>query len=93
VHTGLVRSKIVFSLIITGALLLAGNPGNTAYSQIIHDQDTTLSIKYTCPMHPEVISDTPGKCPKCGMNLVKFEDDDNYHKNDSIRKMPQKMKK
>jgi len=26
--------------------------------------------KYTCPMHPEVISDKPGKCPKCGMNLV-----------------------
>ena len=25
---------------------------------------------YTCPMHPEVISDKPGKCPKCGMELV-----------------------
>lgn len=25
---------------------------------------------YTCPMHPEVISDKPGKCPKCGMGLV-----------------------
>jgi len=25
--------------------------------------------QYTCPMHPEVISDTPGKCLKCGMNL------------------------
>lgn len=25
--------------------------------------------KYTCPMHPEVVSDKPGKCPKCGMNL------------------------
>ncbi len=25
---------------------------------------------YTCPMHPEVISDTPGSCPKCGMKLV-----------------------
>ncbi len=25
--------------------------------------------KYQCPMHPEVISDKPGKCPKCGMNL------------------------
>ena len=24
---------------------------------------------YTCPMHPEVKSDKPGKCPKCGMNL------------------------
>ncbi|MFN4260090.1 MAG: heavy metal translocating P-type ATPase [Gemmataceae bacterium] len=24
---------------------------------------------YTCPMHPEVISDHPGSCPKCGMAL------------------------
>lgn len=24
---------------------------------------------YTCPMHPEVTSNHPGKCPKCGMNL------------------------
>jgi hypothetical protein len=26
--------------------------------------------KYTCPMHPEVVTDYPGKCPKCGMTLV-----------------------
>jgi len=25
---------------------------------------------YTCMMHPEVISDKPGQCPKCGMDLV-----------------------
>lgn len=26
---------------------------------------------YTCPMHPEIVSDKPGKCPKCGgMDLV-----------------------
>src|SRR4051812_39012777 len=24
---------------------------------------------YTCPMHPEVVSDRPGPCPKCGMAL------------------------
>ena len=26
--------------------------------------------KYTCLMHPEVITDHPGNCPKCGMKLV-----------------------
>lgn len=24
---------------------------------------------YTCTMHPEVLSDKPGNCPKCGMEL------------------------
>ena len=24
---------------------------------------------YTCPMHPEIVSDKPGACPKCGMAL------------------------
>ena len=28
-------------------------------------------VAYACPMHPEVTSDKPGKCSKCGMNLEK----------------------
>lgn len=28
------------------------------------------SVVYTCPVHPEVQSSKPGKCPKCGMKLV-----------------------
>jgi FtsP/CotA-like multicopper oxidase with cupredoxin domain len=28
------------------------------------------TVTYGCPMHPEVASDQPGKCPKCGMKLV-----------------------
>ena len=26
---------------------------------------------YICSMHPEVMSEKPGKCPKCKMNLEK----------------------
>ncbi len=32
-----------------------------------------VAVVYTCKMHHEVISDKPGKCPKCGMDLVKKE--------------------
>ena len=32
--------------------------------------DTAVSgAIYTCPMHPEVESPSPGACPKCGMTL------------------------
>ncbi len=27
------------------------------------------SQKYTCPMHPQILRDAPGKCPLCGMTL------------------------
>lgn len=29
------------------------------------------TARYSCPMHPEVVSTKPGKCRKCGMTLVK----------------------
>ena len=37
---------------------------------------------YTCPMHPEIRSPSPGTCPKCGMQLVplkKKEDEMTAH--------------
>ena len=30
----------------------------------------SLVWRYTCPMHPEVVKDVPGKCPGCGMDLI-----------------------
>src|SRR5215510_13738751 len=36
------------------------------------------STLYTCPMHPEVKSDKEGKCPKCGMTLIKQQSQEIY---------------
>lgn len=32
---------------------------------------TTIGVKYTCPMHPQILEDHPGSCPICGMTLIK----------------------
>lgn len=48
----------LFSLLVLGAC----NKGNE------HAEHADV---YTCPMHPTVVSDKPGTCPVCGMDLVK----------------------
>ena len=37
----------------------------------VMDEKNMESATYTCSMHPDVTSDKPGKCSKCGMDLVK----------------------
>jgi hypothetical protein len=36
-----------------------------------NDKNKSGAVAYTCPMHPDVKSDKPGSCPKCGMDLEK----------------------
>ena len=51
----------------------------TILSVSVFAQDTSMhKIKmhkqksmYSCPMHPEMVMDKPGKCSKCGMDLTK----------------------
>ncbi len=56
----LIILNIVFLIASAGLFAQAGKTKTgTAQQQV-----------YTCPMHPEVVSNKPGKCPKCGMTLV-----------------------
>src|ERR1700751_4614126 len=38
-----------------------------------HDYEKEAK-KYTCLMHPEIVMDHPGNCPKCGMKLVPIKE-------------------
>lgn len=45
---------------------------NASIEAHIHGGDHSASQDtYSCPMCPEVLSDKPGECPNCGMDLVK----------------------
>jgi len=67
-------SIVAAVLVLTGAVAylyfggcLRGSGGdNTAGAQ-------SQAAKYTCGMHPFIITDKPGDCPICGMKLTKIE--------------------
>ena len=50
-------------------LALAVAPEKATASVPVRTSQATAT-QYTCPMHPEVVSDKPGRCLKCGMDLV-----------------------
>jgi membrane fusion protein, copper/silver efflux system len=54
------KEKFIF-IVIAVLLLVACSSKEEAHQ---HDS-------YTCPMHPTVVSDKPGACPVCGMDLVR----------------------
>lgn len=45
-------------------------PNEIVISSGDKNKDGQSFQKYTCPMHPQVVQDGPGKCPICGMTLV-----------------------
>jgi hypothetical protein len=65
------KTKMIYSLILIFGLTFTGSLFSNAYGQAPKKTETKATeVKYTCPMHPEVTMDKPGKCPKCGMTLV-----------------------
>ncbi|HEY9899948.1 MAG TPA: heavy metal-binding domain-containing protein [Pantanalinema sp.] len=68
--------------VLAGAILLTSAPGwaapapqgkPAAHSHQHGKQVAGKVVVYTCPMDPDVVSDKPGRCPKCKMNLEKTE--------------------
>jgi heavy metal-binding protein len=67
-------------LLVSAATLTATITALAQHSGRAHDheqkqeQEHEKKPKYTCLMHPEVITDQPGNCPKCGMKLLPLEE-------------------
>lgn len=65
--------QIIISNIFLSILILAGCKNGHKNHQ------TTSDSYYTCPMHPSVMSSTPGACPVCNMSLIKVEKKETDH--------------
>ena len=63
----LIIQLITVSLLLL--LLACNNDGKVDHTQ--HTNADNKKALYTCPMHPQILKDQPGKCPICGMELVK----------------------
>ena len=70
------RSIVILSitlLVFTAATSCQQSKDKTEQTESTESNDQVAEVQYTCTMHPEVLEDEPGKCPKCGMELVKKE--------------------
>ncbi len=48
--------------------------GHPLASSTPPDAAASSNTRYTCPMHPDIVRDAPGSCPKCGMALIPMLD-------------------
>jgi Heavy metal binding domain len=60
-------------LILISAIALGTSSAIAQHTDRAHEHEQEAA-KYTCPMHPEVVMDHPGVCPKCGMKLVPMKE-------------------
>ncbi len=64
-------TKLVLALVVSLFSFSAIMAQSHDHSKMDHSKMKMDAKKvYTCKMHPEIKSDKPGECPKCGMTLV-----------------------
>jgi len=66
-------------------------PSEHGHEAILNGSLIKSSTGYTCPMHPEIHSDRPGSCPKCGMNLVPLSGEETDEEGKAYLLMKQKF--
>jgi len=79
--------KQIYALIILFAVAALVVVSGCSDQKTDEKSKADSSQVYTCPMHPEVISDEPGLCPKCNMNLVPKEAADDHSEMESSSSM------
>ena len=57
-------------IIIIALAILINSPALFAQEKAGKKDTAQHAAFYTCPMHSDVTSDKPGKCPNCGMGLT-----------------------
>ena len=67
----LLINSTLFLLSLSLFTACEGGPTKQKTAAPTATQPEVAGVTYTCPMHPEVVSQEPGKCPQCGMNLEK----------------------
>ena len=77
--------KYLFPILVLIAGLIAGFVGGVWISGDAHIEPVQALKTYICPMHPTVVSDKPGSCPICGMDLVKKEADASSAQNGNVQ--------
>jgi len=62
--------KKLLIIIVIGGLLSGVSSCGQHDNKATGSKSAAKKGRYVCTMHPSVTSDTPGVCPKCGMELV-----------------------